>query len=298
MSVLGQVLTYANGLKPHTCSYVKAENPETLGEAMNLAVNSEKKVGSSLSRNPSVLKIDPVFTARNLVTSGPTVSSGKGAGEAGKRATASVNEGPDVVERVIRTTKIENISLNLLCENPLVYKSHPLFSVMGDMTVGDTTISIQSMLLGCGATAIYASGRSRPPSSRTRAYESSLVITESREGAAGEACRNSSTKGKDTFVKKMFTLGVVDEAGIQTKYITRKKLRKFLRITTKSTNEPDFMLVLSNDTIKQAARSLQRRDQPDNVGSAKAQRYQETDWDSYRDNPAFQLLREYKNNVF
>ncbi|GMF53407.1 unnamed protein product [Phytophthora fragariaefolia] len=117
MSVLDQVLTYANGLKPRTRSYVKLENPETLGGAMDLAVKyevthfveeardrqhhrdkkkpwvdrvpnnktanrtrenrSEKKIGSSLSRNPSVLKIDPVFTARNLVTSGPTVSSEK-----------------------------------------------------------------------------------------------------------------------------------------------------------------------------------------------------------------------------
>ncbi|GMF53405.1 unnamed protein product [Phytophthora fragariaefolia] len=37
---------------------------------------------------------------------------------------------------------------------------------------------------------------------------------------------------------------------------------------------------------------------PNNVGSAKAQRYLETDWDNFRDNPAFQLLREYKDNVF
>ncbi|KAG3181268.1 hypothetical protein PC128_g15227 [Phytophthora cactorum] len=38
MSVLDQVLCYANGLKPRTRSYVKLENPETLSEAMDLAV--------------------------------------------------------------------------------------------------------------------------------------------------------------------------------------------------------------------------------------------------------------------
>ncbi|GMF18580.1 unnamed protein product [Phytophthora lilii] len=102
----------------------------------------------------------------------------------------------------------------------------------------------------------------------------------------------------DTVVEKMFTLCVVDEAGVQTKYITRKKLRKFLRIKTKIIDEPDFMLILSNETIKAVARSIQRRDQPDNVGSAKAQRYMETDWDSFRDNPAFELLLEYKDSVF
>ncbi|KAG4242649.1 hypothetical protein PC116_g9476 [Phytophthora cactorum] len=55
----------------------------------------------------------------------------------------------------------------------------------------------------------------------------------------------------------MFTIGIVNETGVQTKYITRKKLWKFLRIKTKSSDEPGFMLVLSNETIKQVERSLQ-----------------------------------------
>ncbi|KAJ8574902.1 hypothetical protein ON010_g4312 [Phytophthora cinnamomi] len=110
--------------------------------------------------------------------------------------------------------------------------------------------------------------------------------------------RISSTRDKDTVVEKMFTMGVVDESRVPTKFITRNKLRKFLRIKTKSINEPDFMLELSNETIKQVARSLQRRDQPDNVGSAKAQRYPETNWYNFRENPAFKLLTEYKDDVF
>ncbi|KAG3109582.1 hypothetical protein PI125_g10792 [Phytophthora idaei] len=77
-------------------------------------------------------------------------------------------------------------------------------------------------------------------------------------------------------------MGVVDESGVQTMYITRKKLRKLLRINTQSADEPDFMLVLTNETIKQVARSLQRRDQPDNIVTAKAQHYLETDWDTFR----------------
>ncbi|KAE8984328.1 hypothetical protein PR003_g24476 [Phytophthora rubi] len=96
----------------------------------------------------------------------------------------------------------------------------------------------------------------------------------------------------------MFTIGVVDETGVETKYITRKKLRKFLRIKTKSIDEPDSMMVRTNETIKQVARSIQRRDHPDNVGNVKAQRYRETDWDSFKDNPAFSLLVEYKDSVF
>jgi hypothetical protein len=41
MSILDQVLCYANGLKPRTRSYVKLENPDTLSDAMDLAVKYE-----------------------------------------------------------------------------------------------------------------------------------------------------------------------------------------------------------------------------------------------------------------
>ncbi|GMF20525.1 unnamed protein product [Phytophthora fragariaefolia] len=41
MSVIDQVLYYANGLKPRTRSYVKLENPPTLSDAMDLAVKYE-----------------------------------------------------------------------------------------------------------------------------------------------------------------------------------------------------------------------------------------------------------------
>ncbi|KAG2787598.1 hypothetical protein PC129_g5353 [Phytophthora cactorum] len=41
MSMLDQVLCYANDLKPRTRSYVKLENPETLSDAMDLAVKRE-----------------------------------------------------------------------------------------------------------------------------------------------------------------------------------------------------------------------------------------------------------------
>ncbi|GMF51257.1 unnamed protein product [Phytophthora fragariaefolia] len=41
----------------------------------------------------------------------------------------------------------------------MIYKSRPLFSVIGDIIVWDTTISTQSMLLDCGATTVYVSRR-------------------------------------------------------------------------------------------------------------------------------------------
>lgn len=48
----------------------------------------------------------------------------------------------------------------------------------------------------------------------------------------------------------MLTLGVVDSKGGETKYITEKKLRQFLRLPAKDKPGHDFMIVLSNDTIK------------------------------------------------
>ncbi|ETP31875.1 hypothetical protein F442_19296 [Phytophthora nicotianae P10297] len=41
MSMLDQVLCYANGLKSRARSYVKLENPETLSVTMNLALKCE-----------------------------------------------------------------------------------------------------------------------------------------------------------------------------------------------------------------------------------------------------------------
>ncbi|KAE8980625.1 hypothetical protein PR003_g9912 [Phytophthora rubi] len=141
-------------------------------------------------------------------------------------------------------------------------------------------------------------GQQQDASTGKVSVEERDVESPKREGPAEAAHGSSSAQGKNPFVEKMFTIGVVDETGVETKYITRKKLRKFLRIKTKSIDEPDFMMVLTNETIKQVARSLQRQDQPDNVGNVKAQRYLETDWDSFKDNPAFPLLVEYKDSVF
>ncbi|KAE9068762.1 hypothetical protein PF010_g26933, partial [Phytophthora fragariae] len=105
-------------------------------------------------------------------------------------------------------------------------------------------------------------GQQQDASTGKGSVEERDVESPKREGPAEAAHGSSSAQGKNTFVEKMFTIGVVDETGVETKYIRRKKLRKFLRIKTKSIDEPDFMMVLTNETIKQVARSLQRRDQP------------------------------------
>ncbi|KAE9099972.1 hypothetical protein PF010_g14996 [Phytophthora fragariae] len=96
----------------------------------------------------------------------------------------------------------------------------------------------------------------------------------------------------------MFTLGVVDSEGVQTKYITRKKLRKFLRLPAKDQPEHDFMIVLTNDTIKEIQSNVRRCDEPDNVGTEKAKRFLQTDWESFKKNPAYPIILEYKDSGF
>ncbi|GMF17866.1 unnamed protein product [Phytophthora lilii] len=85
---------------------------------------------------------------------------------------------------------------------------------------------------------------------------------------------------------------------IETKYITREKLRKFLRLPAKDQPEHDFMIVLTNDTIKEIERDIKRNDEPDNVGSEKTKRFLQTDWDPFKDNPAFPVLKEYNDTEF
>ncbi|OWY97353.1 LOW QUALITY PROTEIN: hypothetical protein PHMEG_00032134 [Phytophthora megakarya] len=70
-----------------------------------------------------------------------------------------LNEGPAVAEQVTRSFRVANISLNVLCETPLIYKSRPLFSVPGEISVDDEKILTPSMLLDCEATAVYVSER-------------------------------------------------------------------------------------------------------------------------------------------
>ncbi|KAG1704351.1 hypothetical protein DVH05_006359 [Phytophthora capsici] len=66
---------------------------------------------------------------------------------------------------------------------------------------------------------------------------------ESVERPAEDVEKLSKREKKNARAEAMFTLGVVDSEGIETKYITRKKLRKFLRLPAKDQPEHDFMIV-------------------------------------------------------
>ncbi|OWZ17101.1 LOW QUALITY PROTEIN: Pol Polyprotein [Phytophthora megakarya] len=448
MSELDQVLNYANGLKPRTRAYVKLENPATLSAAMDLAVKyavihfvDEARVCQDrFDKNKIRLARTPRNPGKPFRGKGcfkdKTIETKVKNGEtrtcfhfkkpghiradcfawkklhARKRQITSVNEGPAVVKSVTRALKVDNVSINVLCENPLVYKSSPLFSIHGEISAGGEHITSSTRLPDTGATTIYVSktwveknkltttrfqeknirvklgdnqiveadlelialtikvpavdeaykcvaviyaipdqfdcilgvpffediqplidwsGRRIKGTKKTfRAERTSETIgpiqgggpaiasgsrrsagakgvsskrSDSGRGApletdvkpvvevacetaqsgtprvaceqqdfepigrgstAGSNKRSSSDKGatesrageKINAVEKMFTMGVVDAAGVETK--------KFLRIKTKNQDAPDFVMVLSNETIKRVASALQRRDQPDN----------------------------------
>ncbi|POM78953.1 Hypothetical protein PHPALM_3451 [Phytophthora palmivora] len=189
MSILDQMLCYTNGLMPRTRSYVKLENPVTLSAVMDLAVKYEmthyfegtrdrqvrqgskkstndapkpnksfkgnpfeRKGASNRSRTPSGLIIARFTFARSQGTSRLIASHGRKV-KTSRKATNRASEWMD--KAVTRTLKFENISLRVLCENPLVYKSRPLFSITGEIRASVENLATRGMLLDCGATTIY-----------------------------------------------------------------------------------------------------------------------------------------------
>ncbi|OWZ09666.1 LOW QUALITY PROTEIN: hypothetical protein PHMEG_00017593 [Phytophthora megakarya] len=446
MSELGQVLNHTNGLKPCTRAYVKLEKSATLSAAMDFVLKYEvthfvdearvrqdrsdkKKTSAGKASTQGGRSQNKPFRAQGRFKARIIKTKAKG-GEtracfyckkpghirsykaSRERQTTPVNEGPAVVKSVARALKVDNVSINVLCENPLVYKSSSLFSIHGEASAGEKHISTSSMLLDRGATTIYvpktwveknklttmrlqeknirvklgdnqiaetdlklialtikipgvdeaykcvaviyaipdefdcipgikgtktilraertseaigpieeggpaiASGSRRsagvkslsaksPDSCRGAALETDAkpngtprVACEQQDrepigrgSAVGSDKWSPSDKGaagsraraKSNAVEKMFRMGVVDAAGVETKFITRKKVITFLRIKAKNQDKPEFVMALSNETIKPCL---------------KAQLYLDTDWETFRANPAYNLLKEYKDTVF
>jgi hypothetical protein len=99
-------------------------------------------------------------------------------------------------------------------------------------------------------------------------------------------------------VESMFKLGVTDSGGVKTKYITRQKLSKFQLSPVRDGPQHDFMMVLSNDTIASIVKQMKREDESDNLASEKTRRFSETALGSFKNNPAYPVLLEFKDTVF
>ncbi|ETM47240.1 hypothetical protein L914_08028 [Phytophthora nicotianae] len=339
MSELDQVLNYANGLKQTTRSYVKLKTTETLSKAMDLAAKYEVTHYVDETRTRQVhQETRRLQLAKNLAKEGGTkekIFRCKGCFKPGTKPkygkatrTCFYCKKPGHIKPDCHAWKKKQGEqgnekqrhINVLSENPIVYKSYPLFSVGGEISVNGKNFSTSTMLLDSGATTVYVSKhwveKNKLPTTkidgknviapgfgdlperkvsrrkdliRVEAPRSKRITDtpgvacgqldreldngDSAEGSDKRSTLNkgatvkSSAGGKDSVMERMFTMGVVDAAGVETKHITWKKLRKFLRIKTKTSDEPDFMLVLSNNKIKRVASTLQRRDQPDSVGS-------------------------------
>ncbi|POM81917.1 Hypothetical protein PHPALM_56 [Phytophthora palmivora] len=328
-------------------------------------------------------------------------------------------EGPDVASASKQDLTVNEATLNLFCDDPLVYNRAPLFSIVGDVRQCEQTFKT-NFLLDCGATTVYLSRdfvrrndlkshvysertikvklgdnkigesvlelikievrlqntpnyqcvavvfdipeefdcvlgmpffvdvqpdidwkrrcfkkdvsdgastikSSTPCGKRSQVNGSGLhdaVDSESPSALSSDSCGAaipetqaeceaevvkrpnedvetlSRREKKNVKAEAMFTLGVVDSEGVETKYITRKKLQKFMRLPAKDAPEHDFMILLTNDTIKRIGEDLNRNDEPNNVSSEKAKRFLNPDWESFKNNPAYAVLIEYKDNVF
>ncbi|GMF31855.1 unnamed protein product [Phytophthora fragariaefolia] len=331
MSVLDQVLNYANGLKPRTRSYVKLENPETLSDVMNLAVKYEvtrfveevrdRQIRKDMTKDP--IKSDPhpdkrwkgkPFRGKGRFkpsTTPPKRSDDKTCfyykksghinahcfawtKEQTKQGNDKPRQGMRVLAWSIRLPEQLSLIIYLPCDSPLNIRVK-----LGDNQFVDTALEVLLLhIVVAGLDKAYESAAvvyDVPDEFdyilgiNTQRVEQTIEpqeLCEQRDEASvgggatledGERAssnkdvvcvESSNVRDKDTIVDKMFMMGVVDGKGVQTKFITRKQLGKFLRIKTKTLDEPDFVLVLSNERIKKVAKFLQRRDQPDNVGSA------------------------------
>ncbi|OWZ08968.1 hypothetical protein PHMEG_00018402 [Phytophthora megakarya] len=136
-----------------------AGKASTQGDAAKASPSVEKDVSKPRSsrRRPKVAKLALASAARSPVILGLIASRGRSYKANRERQTTPVNEGPAVVKSVARALKVDNVSINVLCANPLVYKSSPLFSIHGAASAGEKHISTSSMLLDRGATTIYVS---------------------------------------------------------------------------------------------------------------------------------------------
>ncbi|POM67142.1 Hypothetical protein PHPALM_16899 [Phytophthora palmivora] len=174
MSKLDQMLCYTNGLKPRTRSYVKLENPATLSAAMDLAVKYEVTHFVEDARDRQVRQGSKQSTNDAPKPSKPFKGKyfrGKGRFKPKSNSIRTVNRAcyfwkkpgyinADCFSWKKSQNKQENDQsrhLSVLCENPLIYKSRPLFSITREISASGKNLATRCMLLDCGATTIYVS---------------------------------------------------------------------------------------------------------------------------------------------
>ncbi|GMF28563.1 unnamed protein product [Phytophthora fragariaefolia] len=357
LSAVDQVSYYCDGLKRATQAFVKLQNTMTLSEAMDQAVKHEMSHFSGDHKvNREKPEREPRFRGPPRPTSGskkkPFTNRSYKPGHYLPTAQSKEGPGPDVARASKEDLTVNEITLNMLCEDPLVYNRAPLFSVDGEIIQSDNKFKTK-FLLDCGATTVYVSRAFvKEYGSKTQVYTERTIrvklgdnkmgeailglvtieirlknvpnyqcvavvfdipeefdcvlgmpyfvdvqpaidwsvdasrVTSSPSAISHDSCRAavpetrledeveiverptedgrkpSKRERKNAKAEAMFNLGVVDSDGVETKYIARKKLRKFLRLSGKDGPEHDFMVVLTNETIKRIEQDLKRNDEP------------------------------------
>ena len=103
-------------------------------------------------------------------------------------------------------------------------------------------------------------------------------------------------KRKENNIERMYTMGIQEADGTTTKFIKKKQFQKLMKKTSKISQ--DILLILTNEMIKKVQEDIKRNDEPDNVGSQKSQRFLDTNWETFKNNPAYPVLLKYKDTVF
>ncbi|GMF31381.1 unnamed protein product [Phytophthora fragariaefolia] len=173
MSEVDQVSYYCDGLKRATQAYVKLQNTMTLSEAVDQAVKYETShFGGDHKTNREKPEREQRFRGK------PRANHSHDKKSFSKRSfkPATPVEGGPVVARTSEVDlTVNEATLNLLCEAPLVYNRAPLFTVAGDLVQSDGKFKIKC-LLDCGATTVHVSrGFANKHKLETRVYSGRTI---------------------------------------------------------------------------------------------------------------------------
>ncbi|ETN03936.1 hypothetical protein PPTG_15252 [Phytophthora nicotianae INRA-310] len=158
MSEVDQLSTYCDGLKRATQAYVKLRNATPLSEAIDKAAKYEM---SHLSGEHKATREKPRREQQSRGRTSSRQSSDKKSVQQevlqpgslrprGTDQTMLVEEGPDVAKASEEDLTKNEDTLNLLCDDPLVYNRALLFSIEGAMVQGGNKFGTK-FLLDCGA---------------------------------------------------------------------------------------------------------------------------------------------------
>ncbi|GMF47038.1 unnamed protein product [Phytophthora fragariaefolia] len=292
MTEVDQVSYYCDGLKRATQAYVKLQNTMTLSEAMDQAVKyAMSHFGGDHKTNREKPEREQRFCGK------PRANHSQDKKSFSKRSFKPGHYAPTEQRKEEPVCYYCKKTGHFKCDCKKL-KGEQENDQPRRRTSATETSTPSGKISQANGSGLHDAVDSESATTKSR-DSCRAVVSETQSGCdvvaaerpAGGVKNLSRRERKDTQVEAMFTHGVVDSEGVETKYITRKKLRKFLRLPAKDRPEHAFRIVLTNDTNQEIDRNIKRNDEPDNVGSEKAKRCLQTDWDSFKTNPELPVLK-------